>query len=137
MITLTFVLLLISLTKKSNIAKKSYKFISLSLGYFHITVVGLGVVITIYTVQEVDWLYVLNNPGSSPGNFSALLIALSILNYAIVVLMQLIVHPKIVFETLLAIVAYMFYTPSFYYVFPFYNFCNFDDLSWGTKGIVS
>jgi hypothetical protein len=87
MITLTLVLLLISLTKKSNIAKKSYKFISLSLGYFHIMVVGLGVVITIETVKKVDWLYVLNNPGSSPGNFSALLITLSILNYAIVVLL--------------------------------------------------
>lgn len=55
----TFILLLLCLTKKSNVSKKSYKCISVSLGYFHVFIVGFGIVITVQTVRSINWLYVL------------------------------------------------------------------------------
>ena len=55
---------------------------------------------------------------------------------AIVLLFNVIPHPKRVCEVFLDMIWYVYFSASYTHTFVVYAFCNIDDVSWGTKGQV-
>jgi chitin synthase len=41
---------------------------------------------------------------------------------------------RVIVETFMGVVQYLYYQPSYVNLFVIYSFCRIDDLPWGTKG---
>ena len=113
------------MTCKANDYPSAYRKISYTLGVYNIFMV----------ICVFVFLFMNMASGGESLTSPSLLLVLVIVNilcYAVPVLIN-----GSTCKIIKGLLAGLFFTPSYMNTFVIYAFCNFDDTSWGTKGLTS